>query len=94
MRPAPDALQARFLITPAGRQFRAALFEPENGAASRGTCVLLNGQSEFIEKYFDVIDALRQRGFAVATMDWHNQGASPRPLPDPLKVHVRDFCRV
>jgi lysophospholipase len=27
----------------------------------------------------------------VATLDWHNQGASPRPLPDPLKVHVTDF---
>jgi lysophospholipase len=25
-------------------------------------------------------------------MDWHGQGRSPRLLPDPLKVHARDFC--
>lgn len=88
---APEALQAQFLVTPSGRKFRAAFFDPAPGAAARGVCVLLNGQSEFIEKYFEVIDELRARGFGVATMDWHNQGASPRPLPDPLKVHVEDF---
>lgn len=87
---APKALQAQFLITPSGRKFRAAVFEP--GAPTRGVCVLLNGLSEFIEKYFEVIDELRQRGFTVVTMDWHNQGGSPRPLPDPLKIHVRDFA--
>ena len=43
-----------------------------------GTCVLLNGQTEFIEKYFEVIDELRGRGFAVATMDWRGQGGSGR----------------
>ena len=41
-----------------------------------GVCVLLNGQTEFIEKYFEVIDELRGRGFAVATMDWRGQGGS------------------
>jgi lysophospholipase len=52
---------------------------------------LLNGQTEFIEKYFEVIDELRQRGFAVATMDWRGQGGSVRALTNPLKVHITDF---
>jgi lysophospholipase len=54
-------------------------------------CVLLNGQTEFIEKYFEVIDELRARGFCVATMDWRGQGGSIRALADPLKAHVSDF---
>ena len=49
----------------------------------RGVCLLLNGQTEFIEKYFEVIDELRGRGFSVVTFDWRGQGGSDRLLPDP-----------
>jgi lysophospholipase len=34
---------------------------------------------------------LRQRGFAVAMMDWRGQGHSSRQLPDPRKGHVERF---
>ena len=34
---------------------------------------------------------LRQRGFAVAIMDWRGQGHSSRQLPDPRKGHVASF---
>ena len=54
--------------------------------------MLLNGQTEFIEKYFEVIDELRARGFNVATMDWRGQGGSMRALTNPLKAHVADFA--
>ena len=56
-------------------------------------CVLLNGQTEFIEKYFEVIDDLRARGYAVATLDWRGQGGSDRLLPNPLKAHIADFAQ-
>ena len=59
--------------------------------AARGVCVLLNGQTEFIEKYFEVIDELRGRGFAVATMDWRGQGGSARMTEDSRKSFVGDF---
>jgi lysophospholipase len=49
------------------------------------------GRSEFIEKYFEVIDELRARGFAVATMDWRGQGLSDRMLPVREKGHILDF---
>ena len=59
---------------------------------SRGVCVLLGGQSEFIEKYAEVIGELGARGFTVATFDWRGQGGSARTLGDPLKAHVGDFA--
>jgi lysophospholipase len=44
----------------------------------RGTVVLLHGRTEFIEKYFEVVRELLERGFAVWTMDWRGQGLSTR----------------
>ena len=34
---------------------------------------------------------LRERGFAVATVDWRGQGLSQHALRDKRKGHVRDF---
>ena len=60
---------------------------------ARGVCVLLHGQTEFIEKYEEVIGELNTRGFTVATFDWRGQGASARALSDPLKSYVKDFAQ-
>jgi lysophospholipase len=57
----------------------------------RGTVAVLGGRGEFIEKYFEVVEDLLARGFAVATMDWRGQGGSERPLPNARKGHVDDF---
>jgi len=78
----------RFIEAASGAKLRVATFAARD---ARGICVLLNGQTEFIEKYFEVVDELRSRGFSVATMDWRGQGGSTRGLADPLKVHVADF---
>ena len=79
-------------IQAVGARLRAARFAADPAAPPRGVCVLLNGQTEFIEKYFEVIDELRGRGFAVATLDWRGQGGSLRVLDDPLKGFVTDFA--
>jgi lysophospholipase len=79
---------APYFVESRGVHLRVAAFA---AAPARGLCVLLNGQTEFIEKYFEVIDELRARGFSVATMDWRGQGGSSRLLADPLKGHVADF---
>lgn len=60
---------------------------------TRGVCVLLHGQTEFIEKYSEVIGELNARGYTVATFDWRGQGGSQRPLQDPLKSYVKDFAQ-
>jgi lysophospholipase len=88
---ASQCFAPQFLAVPGHppARLRAAIFEPDGQA--RGVCVLLNGQTEFIEKYFEVIDELRGRGFAVATMDWRGQGGSSRALPDSRKGYVEDF---
>ena len=78
-------------IKAVGATLRAARFEPAPDVPARGVCVLLNGQTEFIEKYFEVIDELRGRGFAVATMDWRGQGGSTRMTEDSRKSFVGDF---
>ena len=44
-----------------------------------------------IEKYFETVRDLRDRGFAVAMIDWRGQGHSSRRLRDPRKGYVRDF---
>lgn len=74
-----------------GARLRAARFAPDPAVPARGVCVLLNGQTEFIEKYFEVIDELRARGFGVATMDWRGQGDSGRMLDDNRKGFIDDF---
>ena len=78
-------------IKAVGAELRAARFAAAPDAPAQGVCVLLNGQTEFIEKYFEVIDELRGRGFAVATMDWRGQGGSTRMTQDSRKSFVGDF---
>jgi len=74
-------------------RLRAARFAADPAASPRGLCLLLNGQTEFIEKYFEVIDELRGRGFAVTSFDWRGQGGSDRILPDDSrKGYVADFA--
>jgi lysophospholipase len=78
-------------IKAVGADLRAARFPAAPDVPARGVCLLLNGQTEFIEKYFEVIDELRERGFAVATMDWRGQGGSTRMTQDSRKSFVGDF---
>ena len=73
-------MQARTICGRDGDRLRTAIFDAAPGTPRRGVCVLLNGQTEFIEKYDEVIGELQGRGFAVATLDWRGQGGSqPRP---------------
>jgi lysophospholipase len=58
---------------------------------ARGTVVLVQGRTEFIEKYFEVIRELLARKFSVVTFDWRGQGLSSRQLEDTRKGHVGDF---
>ena len=58
----------------------------------RGTVCLFQGRAEFIEKYFEVVNDLLSRRFAVVTLDWRGQGLSQRALADPRKGHVRNFA--
>jgi lysophospholipase len=91
MQPAAEIFEP-LPVQAVGARLRAARFAADPAIAARGVCVLLNGQTEFIEKYFEVIDELRRRGYAVATMDWRGQGGSSRALQDSRKSYVTDFA--
>ena len=80
----------RFITARDGTRLRTGMFDP---GFSRGVCVLLHGQTEFIEKYIEVIGELCARGFTVASFDWRGQGGSERLLADPLKAHITDFAQ-
>jgi lysophospholipase len=87
--PVPEGAVSGMLTTSDGVGVRFARWTPL--ARRRGTVCLFGGRAEFIEKYFEVITELRQRGFAVATLDWRGQGGSARRLADPRKGHVDSF---
>jgi lysophospholipase len=57
----------------------------------RGTVCIFPGRGEYIEKYFETVRDLRERGFAVAVLDWRGQGHSARGLRDARKGYVRRF---
>ena len=88
--PVPQGAAAEWVA--AGRvRLRAALF-PAPGRA-RGSVVLSPGRTEPIEKYFEVVEALQARGFAVLAHDWCGQGLSTRLLRDPLRGHAVSWRR-
>ena len=80
-----------FIATRDGKRLRTQVFDAAPDRPRRGVCVLLHGQTEFIEKYLEVIGELQARGFTVATFDWPGQGGSYRLLANPLKAHIGDF---
>lgn len=73
-----------------GTRLRTAYWRPKTSPA-KGTVCLLQGRAEFIELYFEAIEDLIKRGFAVAAFDWRGQGGSARKLRDPRKGHVDSF---
>jgi lysophospholipase len=83
---------ARFIASRDGKRLRVATWDAAPAAKPRGVCVILDGQTEFLEKYDEAIGELRSRGFAVAALDWRGQGGSARLLSNPLKAHVGDFA--
>lgn len=88
--PVPDQPVAVEAVTEEGIRLRAVRWAATT-SAPRGTVCLLQGRAEFIEKYFEVVAELRQRGFAVVAFDWRGQGRSGRQVGDARKGHVGSF---
>lgn len=58
---------------------------------SKGVLLLLNGRTEFMEKYRAVASRLSSMGYHVISFDWRGQGLSVRELSNHDKGYVRDF---
>ncbi|MEA2894111.1 MAG: lysophospholipase [Bradyrhizobium sp.] len=87
--PVPEDVVSGTIKTPDGAELRFARWAPPAGR--KGTVCVFQGRTEQIEKYFETVRDLRDRGFAVATIDWRGQGHSSRRLRNPRKGYVRDF---
>jgi lysophospholipase len=88
--PVPEDVVSGTIKTADGAELRFARWAPP--ARRKGTVCVFTGRSEQIEKYFETVRDLRDRGFAVAMIDWRGQGHSSRRLRDGRKGYVRDFA--
>lgn len=88
--PAPEGIKAGLLRTSDGISIRYARV-PGRGETKRGTVVLLPGRNEYIEKYFETVDDLAQRGYGTAILDWRGQGGSERLLANANRGYVESF---
>lgn len=81
------------LDLPDGGWLRHARWHPQR--AARGTVVMLNGRSEFIEKYHPIARAWTERGYEVLSMEWRGQGLSSRLTgehkPSRQRGYIRDY---
>ncbi len=89
----PEGGRAFWARAADGVRLRLAHWPAHPGLAHRGTVLLLNGRSEFVEKYGTTARELAAMGYDTVSLDWRGQGLSERPgCADPMVGHVRDFA--
>lgn len=88
--PMPEGGRVGYFNTSDNVRLRYAVW-PKSDGAPRGTICLVQGRTEFIEKYFETIADFRRRGFAVATFDWRGQGGSQRLIGNHSLGYVDKF---
>lgn len=89
--PAPPGAVVEWIETGDGARLRTVRWTNPSPPVV-GSVVLFNGRTEFVEKYFEVVDELLARGLCVFTFDWRGQGLSHRALPDAMMGHIHDFA--
>lgn len=97
--PPPSTLEPRFhrptswewhsLNNQDGARLRYGTAKPIRPA--KAMVVIVGGYTEFAEKYFETINDLLGRGYAVSSLDWRGQGGSQRYLPNPQIAHSLGF---
>jgi lysophospholipase len=58
---------------------------------TKGTILIFQGRTEFIEKYGPTIQRFLDRGYSVAAVDWRGHGLSDRLADPPTLGHVDAF---
>jgi lysophospholipase len=85
----PEGAEHHMVTTPDGVRLRAARWR----GGERGTVVILNGRGDYIERYFETVHELRQRGLSVTAFDFRGQGGSQRPFNNRYRSAVASFQR-
>ncbi len=86
----PAGLRWERLVRPGAVALRLALAPPAI-APARGLVLGLPGRGQFVERWFETMRALQERGFAVAVLDHRGQGGSSRSPPGDQRHHLSDF---
>jgi lysophospholipase len=86
--PLPLNARVHTVITEDGTKIRAMSAFP---ARPKGTIMLLGGRADYMERYFETVTELIDRGFAVVSFDWRGQGASQRFHHDRQRGYVTNF---
>ena len=87
----PRGLKPGELKTSDGVRLRYAVSDGPSGR--KGTVCIFTGRSDYIERFFETIEDLHARGFAVAILDWRGQGGSDRILSNRLRGHISSFAK-
>lgn len=87
--PVPADASCGYLRVSAKLRVRYGLF-PAQGKV-RGTVCLLQGRGECMERNFETIRNLTERGFQVASLDWRGQGGSPPAKGGLRHGHITSF---
>jgi len=80
--------QKSFMKTHDGVEIRYAASEAADG---RPALVIVDGRTEFIAKYAEILYDLKDLGFSFYIYDHRGQGESSRMLADPQKGYVKHF---
>ena len=90
--PIPADAHAGMLTMPDRRRIRYARFAAQ-GRPLKGTVIIIPGRNECIEKYFETIGDLSNRGFGSVIFDLRGQGGSERLVSDPQRGYIDDFSQ-
>ncbi|MEM7214444.1 MAG: alpha/beta hydrolase [Pseudomonadota bacterium] len=89
-RPMPGEPVSGLIETGKGVMVRYALWRL-SASSRKGTVIVLQGRSEYIEKQYELISDLLDNGHDVLSFDWRGQGGSSRLLENKKAGYVDDF---
>ena len=86
----------KYLKTPDGALLRYRHWKPTTTSDIKPSVLILPGRATAIEKFENVIDILRERGYGVWIFDWRGQGLSTREAGkrgyiDCYETYLRDL---
>lgn len=84
----PDGGQAWWVPSEDGVRLRIGGWRRDD---AKGTILVFNGRTEYIEKYGRNASDFLANGYNVLSIDWRGQGLADRLTGDPMAGHVRDY---
>lgn len=87
--PLPPGAECLMVVTRDKLKLRVMRAVP---AGARGTVIVIGGRGDYVERYFETMRELMDRGFAVASVDLRGQGGSQRLARDPYRGSLPSFA--